>query len=316
MMMPIPLISWISFSAPLRTLLRVKLLPCPSVAIAILVCLTLVFTQTYARAAEEPSQQVQTPNTLVKVADGRLLAPDIARIVTNGELVVAMLKIDTPPFFSFDSSGEWVGLEVDLAEAIAKELGVKLRINRDAGTFNAVVDILARGEADLAISKLSRTLARTQMIAFSNAYLTLNHALLLNRVKFAQIAKGRPLPEVIRSFDGSIGVIAKSSFADYAKRSFPKAKIQEFPTWNNVLVALNKGEIVSAYRDEFEIKRVLNADPTASLVLRTVTLKDLEDTLGIGVAVSSPRLLAFVNEFLAQRTDKLDINKVLQALER
>ena len=252
----------------------------------------------------------------MKVADGRLLAPDIARIVTNGELVVAMLKIDTPPFFSFNSSGEWVGLEVDLAEAIAKELGVKLRINRDAGTFNAVVDILARGEADLAISKLSRTLARTQMIAFSNAYLTLNHALLLNRVKFAQIAKGRPLPEVIRSFDGSIGVIAKSSFADYAKRSFPKAKIQEFPTWNNVLVALNKGEIVSAYRDEFEIKRVLNADPTASLVLRTVTLKDLEDTLGIGVAVSSPRLLAFVNEFLAQRTDKLDINKVLQALER
>ncbi|MBY0410007.1 MAG: ABC transporter substrate-binding protein [Burkholderiaceae bacterium] len=291
---------------------------------ATIVSATLVFAHGHAQAqtptrtstTEQAVPLSQVPTALIKVPDGRLLAPDIARIVTNGELVVAMLKVDTPPFFFFNEKGDWVGLEVDLAEAIAKELGVKLRINRDAGSFNAVVDILAKGEADLAISKLSRTLARTQTIAFSNTYLTLNHALLINRVKFAQIAKGRALPEVVRSFDGSIGVIAKSSFADYARRNFPKAKVQEYPTWNSVLVALQKGEVAGAYRDEFEIKRVLNSDPTASLVLRTVTLKDLEDTLGIGVGVSSPRLLAFVNEFLAQRAEKLDITKVLQALER
>ena len=315
-MKPLFLISWLALFVRMQALPLVKPRLWGHMAAAALVSLMLAFSHGQARAAEESIQQGQRSNTLVQVADGRFLAPDIARIITSGELVVAMLKVDTPPFFSFNSDGQWVGLEVDLAEAIAKELGVKLRINRDAGTFNAVVDILAQGGADLAISKLSRTLARTQTIAFSNPYLTLNHALLLNRVKFAQIAKGRPLPEVIRSFDGSIGVIAKSSFADYSKRNFPKARIQEFPTWNNVLVALEKGEITGAYRDEFEIKRVLSSDPTASLLLRTVTLKDLEDTLGIGVSVSSPRLLAFVNQFLAQRTEKLDINKVLKALER
>lgn len=315
-MKPLFLISWLALFVRMQALPLVKPRLWWRMATAALVSLIFAFTHGQARAAEELIQQGQRSNTLVQVADGRFLAPDIARIITSGELVVAMLKVDTPPFFSFNSDGQWVGLEVDLAEAIANELGVKLRINRDAGTFNAVVDILAQGGADLAISKLSRTLARTQTIAFSNPYLTLNHALLLNRVKFAQIAKGRPLPEVIRSFDGSIGVIAKSSFVDYSKRNFPKARIQEFPAWNNVLVALEKGEITGAYRDEFEIKRVLSSDPTASLLLRTVTLKDLEDTLGIGVSVSSPRLLAFVNQFLAQRTEKLDINKVLKALER
>lgn len=268
-----------------------------------------------ADAPAAPPAQVLA-NGLVRVPDGRLLAPDIARIVMRGELVVAMLKVDTPPFFFFDDSGQWTGLEVGLAQSLAKELGVKLRINRDAGTFNAVVDLLANGQADLAISKLSRTLARTQTIAFSDAYLTLNHSLILNRVKFAQLSRGRPLPEVIRNFDGSIGVIAKSSFADYARTNFPHAKVQEFATWNEVLAALYKGEIVSAYRDEFEVKRVLKADPTVSLVLRTVTLKDLEDTLGIGVAVTDTTLLAYVNQFLAQRTEKLDIQKVLQALDR
>lgn len=247
--------------------------------------------------------------------DGRLLAPDIARIVSRGELVVAMLGVDTPPFF-YEKNGQLVGLEVDLAKAIAKELGVNVRFNRTAKSFNAVVDTIARGEADIAVSKLSRTLARAQVISFTQPYLSLNHALILNRVKFAQFARERALPEVIRGFTGSVGVIAKSSFSDYAKRNFANAKIVEYPGWGDVLKALERGEVIGAYRDEFEIKRILKSDPRASLVLRTVTFKDLEDTLGIAVGISDPVLLAFINEFLAQRSDKLTINKVLAALEK
>ena len=254
-------------------------------------------------------------NGLVHMLDGKFLAPDIARIVNRGELVVAMLGVDNPPFFYTDKKGQWIGLDVSLAAALANAIGVKLRINREAVTFNAVVDLLAAGNADLAISKLSRTLARSQTIAFSNPYLTLNHALVLNRVKFAQLAQGRSLPEVIRSFDGSMGVIAKSSFSSYASTNFPKAKRYEYASWADAQLAVSKGEVVSAYRDEFEVKRLLRADPSLALVLRTVTLKDLEDTLGIGVAISDTSLLAYVNLFLAQRSDKLDIDKVLQALD-
>ncbi len=268
-----------------------------------------------AALAAQAAVALSPSPSLVKVPDGRLLAPDIARIVTRGELIVAMLGVDTPPFF-YEKKGELVGLEVDLARAIGKELGVQVRFNREAKTFNAVVDIIARGEADMAISKLSRTLARTQVISFSQPYLTLNHALILNRVKFAQFAKDKPLPQVIRNFTGSIGVIAKSSFSDYARRNFPQAKLQEYPGWGDVLKALDKGEIIGAYRDEFEVKRILKADPTASLVLRTVTLKDLEDTLGIAVGINDHVLLAFVNEYLTQRTDKLTTEKVLAALEK
>jgi ABC-type amino acid transport substrate-binding protein len=268
-----------------------------------------------APAAPAAAQAAPAPAGLVRVPDGRLLAPDIARIVARGELVVAMLGVDTPPFF-FERNGEWVGLEVDLAKAVAKELGVQVKFNRSAKTFNGVVDIVARGDADIAISKLSRTLARTQVIAFSQPYLVMNHALILNRVKFAQFARDRALPDVIRGFNGSVGVIAKSSFADYARRYFQNAKVVEYPGWPEVLKALERGEVIGAYRDEFEVKRILKADPTASLVLRTVTFKDLEDTLGIAVGINDHVLLAFINEFLAQRTEKLTINKVLSALEK
>jgi polar amino acid transport system substrate-binding protein len=269
-----------------------------------------------AVAAEvAPVPSAVPASSLVKVADGRLLAPSIARIVNRGELIVAMLGVDTPPFF-YMKKGELVGLEVDLAKAIAKELKVNVRFDRSARTFNEVVDVVARQEADLGISKLSRTLARAQMISFTEPYIRLNHAFILNRVKFAELARDRPLPVVVREFKGSIGVIAKSSFSDYASKNFPLSELREFPTWDAVLKALEKGQIMAAYRDEFEIKRILKSDPTASLTLRTVTFKDLEDTLGIAVGIQDPTLLAFVNQFLAESTEKLTIDKVLKALDR
>lgn len=242
------------------------------------------------------------------------LAPDISRIKQRGELVVAMLATDTPPFF-FERNGELVGLEVDLAKSIARALNVEIRFNREAKSFNEVVDLVAQRRADLGISKLSRTLARAQIVHFSQPYLTLNHALVINRVAFARLASNMRVEDVIREFNGSLGVIARSSFLDFAKLNFPKAKITEYPNWIEVLKAVNTGEVMAAYRDEFEIKRLLKETPSAALTLRTVTLKDLDDTLGIAVGINDPTLLSFVNQMLSQQREKLDIQKVLNALE-
>ena len=38
-------------------------------------------------------------STLVKVADGRLVAAELARIINRGVLIVALHEKDTPPFF-------------------------------------------------------------------------------------------------------------------------------------------------------------------------------------------------------------------------
>ncbi|WP_295550913.1 ABC transporter substrate-binding protein [Limnohabitans sp. Rim8] len=239
---------------------------------------------------------------------------DIARIRQRGELIVSMLSTDTPPFF-FEKEGRLVGLEVDLARAIARELKVDIRFNREANSFNEVIDMVAQRRADLGISKLSRTLPRAQIVYFSQPYLTLNHALVLNRVAFARLASNEKLEDTVRQFKGTLGVIAKSSFTEFAKKHFPMAKVIEYPNWNAVLDAVNNGEVTGAYRDEFEIKRLLKNNPTAVLTLRTVTLKDLEDTLSIAIGVTDPTLLAFVNQVLSQQPDKLDIHKVLNALK-
>jgi ABC-type amino acid transport substrate-binding protein len=264
-------------------------------------------------APANPLAALPTTSTgLVKMPDGRLLTPEFARIVARGELVVAVLGVDQPPFFQ-QQNGQLVGIDIDIAKELAAKLGVKARFNRDAKTFDAVVTLLANGDADLAISKLSRTLTRAEVVSFSVPYIRLHRALLLNRVKFAQLAKGRAVPDVVRSYDGSIGVVTNSSYATYVASNFPHAKVQSYPSWDALLKALDAGEVTAAYRDEFEVKHVLKVYPTASLRLRVVTLEDLDDTISIGVNVCAPSLLAFVNQFLAERTNKIDVMTLLQA---
>ena len=265
--------------------------------------------------ANNPASASSASSASSAMANASPLAVDIGRIKQRGELVVAMVANDTPPFF-FERNGELVGLEVDLAKSIAKALNVEVRFNRDAKSFNEVIELVAQRRADLGISKLSRTLARAQMVHFSQPYLTLNHALVINRVAFARLASNMRVEEVIRDYSGSLGVIKGTSFVDFAKVNFPKAKIMEYPNAKEIYKAVNSGEVIAAYRDEFEIKRLLKETPSLALTLRTVTLKDLDDALGIAVGVNDLTLLAFVNQVLSQQREKLDIQKVLNALEK
>lgn len=265
--------------------------------------------------AAPAAAQASTNSTIAVLQDGRLLAPDIARIVERGELVVATLGTDRPPFFQ-EVNGKPEGLEVEIVRKLAQALKVNLRFNREAKTYNDVIEVVARKQADIGISKLSRTLARAQTVRFSEPYLRLNHSMILNRIAFARLAKERPVQAVIRDFQGSIGVIDKSSYAEFAALNFPKATIRTYPTWGDVMKAVHSGEIVAAYRDEFEIKRILKEDPTASLTLRTVTFKDLEDPLCISVGFTDSVLLAFTNQFLSERQNKMTIDMALDAIKR
>lgn len=279
---------------------------------------------TRGRAARAPAACLPTFAPLLRllalalvlggVARASGVPPDIQRIAARGALVVAVPSFDAPPFF-YTQDGEVRGLDADMAHDLANALGVQVRFNRQAATFNDAVDLVAEGRADIAICKLSRTLARARKIRFSDPYLTLNHALAIHRLAFAALARGRDLATVVRNFTGSIGVIDQSAFADYAVHNFPQAHVVRYPDWNAAVRALLQGQVTALYRDEFEIERLFRSDPRMALTLRTVTFSDIQDSLGMAVASDSHQLLAVANLYLAQRTEKLTVAKVLERLD-
>jgi polar amino acid transport system substrate-binding protein len=140
----------------------------------------------------------------------------------------------------------------------------------------------------------------------------LRHALVLNRQRFAAMAKGRTVEEVLREYTGTLGVIAGSSYVGYAQRKFPKAQIVEYPGWPEVVAAVKDGAITAAYRDEFEIKRLPAKDPKISLTVRTVTLKDTRDVLAIAVRPGDTQLLYFVNLLLSDPVETLSVDLIFK----
>lgn len=261
-----------------------------------LLCLTAVFWLSPLWA--EPVENLPLPQ-------------DIQRILQRGALVVALPAVDTPPFF-YQENGVLLGTDVDLARGLAKSLNVGVRFNRSAKSFDGVLDVVARGDADVGISKLSRTMARAMKVLYSEPYLTLKHAMALNRVCFARLSKGRDIQAVLRSFNGTVGILAHTSYANFARQNFPKAKIVEFKEWATLVTALKQGEIDAAYRDQLEIQRLFLDDPHSAIVLRSVTFTDTRDSLGMIVAADAHHLLSAVNLYLAEQPQKLNAETILK----
>ena len=153
-------------------------------------------------------------------------ARDLKAVIESGVLRVALTNFNLPAFHR-RVDGKWVGPEIELANQIATALGIKVEFVDTAQSFNGVVDLIDAGKADIGISKLSQTHARLRRVRFSQPYVTLRHAFLFDRAAISARSGGHPPEEVLRPFDGRIGVIRGSSHVDFAKANFPRAQVVE-----------------------------------------------------------------------------------------
>lgn len=235
-----------------------------------------------ARAASTPGQQAEN-------------APQ--PIASGDALRIAMPAFASNPFFPADGSGD-DGIDMELAHGIAAALGVEPVFDRSAATFDDIVKQVSSGQADMAIGKLSRTLQRGRSIIYSRPYAMLRQGLIANRLNLARIAQGKPAEQIVRDFSGDLGVIEGSSFATYAATTFPHAQIHRLASWDLIIDAIRNGTIDMAYRDDFEIKKLMVDDPSMTVVARSITLTDKVDTIAVGVRPDNPHLAAFVDLYL------------------
>jgi len=241
-------------------------------------------------------------------------APDVQCILARRVLIVAMPKRDQPPFF-YEKNGKLYGIDVDLACGLAKEFQLGIRFERIAGSQDELIDLISQGQADMAIGKLSRTFYRALSVRFSDPYLNLRHALALNQLRIADLTRGGDMREVVKRFPGTIGVLAKTAYADLAPRNFPHAKGVEFANWDDAVIAVKKGKVDALYRDEFEIKRLMKTDPRNALLLKTVVLTDTSDPLSIAVRHDSQQFLSIINLYLSQRTLPANVEYLLKLVK-
>ena len=238
------------------------------------------------------------------------LAPDIAAIKKKNVLIVSMTKKDVPPFFSGDAENIR-GLDVEIARRIGVLLGVPVEFRRDAESFAEVVEQVRDGRADLAVSKLSITGPRLLTVQFSEPYIRLKQAMIINRLWLSQNSQGREVYEVLRTFNGKISFIKNSSYDTFARTNFPKAVYLPEDSWDTIINNVTNGKIAAGYRDEFEIKKISFEKPEAAITTKTVTISDSIDNIAVAVNNNSVQLLSVVNYVIRNEYSNIDTKKLM-----
>lgn len=84
-----------------------------------------------------------------------------------------------PPFEMLDSSGQPAGVSVDMARAMGQYLNRPVRFENIP--FDGLIPSLKTGKIDVIISSLTMTEDRKKSIDFSDPYLTMGLAILVNK---------------------------------------------------------------------------------------------------------------------------------------
>ena len=238
------------------------------------------------------------------------LPADIAAIKKANVLIVAMTKKDVPPFFSGEGD-DIKGLDVEIARRIGVLLGVPVQFRRDAESFAEVVEQVRDGRADVAVSKLSVTGPRLQVVKFSAPYVKLRQSLVINRLWLSQNSQGREIYQVIRDFNGKISFIRNSSYDTFARANFPKAVFLPEDKWDVIIDKVTRGDIAAAYRDEFEIKKIAFEKPDAAITTKSITISDSVDNIAVAVNPKSVQLLSIVDHVIKNEFNNIDTKKLM-----
>jgi polar amino acid transport system substrate-binding protein len=144
--------------------------------------------------------------------------PAMDKIIKKGELVVGTSGAQ-PPMTATTKKGEIIGLDADIARAMAAALGVKLKFS--TMPFAKLLPALDSGLVDMVISGLTMTPARNRKVAFVGPYYVSGKGILAVSSQYAalQQAKGLNTPEV------TVAALKNSTSQKFVETLISKAKL-------------------------------------------------------------------------------------------
>jgi polar amino acid transport system substrate-binding protein len=119
-------------------------------------------------------------------ATGPASSPVLGRIQAKGELVVGTAA-SMPPLNMTTKTGQVIGLEIDLARAMAESMKVRLRLA--PMPFASLLPALEAGQIDMILSGMTMTPERNMKVAFVGPYFTSGKSFLAKEATLAS-AKG------------------------------------------------------------------------------------------------------------------------------
>jgi polar amino acid transport system substrate-binding protein len=231
---------------------------------------------------------------LATACSGGSAAPAPGASVIDGVMergvLRAGIRFDNPPHSFIDEGGEWIGFDVDIAAALAEELGVELEMVRVDELTR--ISFLKNGTIDVAVASMSHTHQRELEIDFSQTYFWSKQTFL---VRGDEITSLEDL--VGKTVGMDRGSSAIGNWRDWlADNGFPdEPQIVEFSDKQAAAEAVRQGA-VAGWAEDYEILASFARVDASLAVLEGEGIGLKLD--GIGVRENDSKMLDAVNAAL------------------
>lgn len=221
------------------------------------------------------------------------------QIIERGELRVG-LEPGYMPFEMKDKKGRLIGYDVDIAKAMAKAMGVKLKIVPTA--FDGIIAGLITSKFDIIISGMTITQQRNLKVNFSDSYIVVGQTVLLNKKLENEIKNAKDLDNEKYTVTAKLGQTGEI----VARKFFKKAKVVTFDTEGDAVSEVLNGRVDAFVNDQPFNVVFMDGKGKDSLVHLDTPLT--YEPLGFAIRKGDPDFLNWLNNFLRQIKEDKVIN--------
>jgi polar amino acid transport system substrate-binding protein len=213
--------------------------------------------------------------------------------IEEGVLTVASC-LDYPPFESVES-GDEVGFDVDLAEEIAKRLGLEVKWVKVV--FETSFTALDGGQFDMIAAAVTATgpdgKERDEVVDFSDFYFNSQQSLTVNTEETPDLASTDDLGE-----GDTVGVQRGTTGQSWAEENLASqgVEIKAFPDAPAAFTDLEAGNITGVVNDELSTVGIIEERPSLEIVDRM----DTNEKYALAISEDNPELRDAVNLVLAE----------------
>jgi polar amino acid transport system substrate-binding protein len=217
--------------------------------------------------------------------------------ISEGQLIMST-NAAFPPYESTTDSGDFEGIDIDIATAIADKLGLELVV--DDMDFDAALLAVQQGKSDMVMAGVTVTDDRLLVMDFSDSYATGVQVVIVK--EGSDITLDNLGEQMIGTQRGTTGNI-------YCTDDYGEDHVVVYDSGLTAVQALNNGQVDCVVIDSAPAQAFVAANPG-------LTILDTEyvtENYAIGLNKENPGLTAAINEALAELTEDGTIQSIIDS---
>ena len=228
---------------------------------------------------------------------------DTMQLVTDGTLTIGTSAEYEP--FEYMEDGEYKGFDLELAQAIADDLGLELKIeNVD---FDTIVPGVASGtKYDMGIAAITATPEREKEVGFTDSYYMDDQAI-VTMADNTEVT-GDNYADALNAEGMKIAVQSGSTAEAFAKENFPNAELVPFKNATDCFAAVQ-----SSQANALVTNRSVAAQLVATSFSNEQVIKQIStgEEYAIAVNKDNTALLDALNDSIAKLTEDGTVDELM-----